>query len=353
MIRTWILGAGFSRSLGGPLLDDLFSERSAAELVAKFDMQIRPAQDRTRWLAVHLCRWGNENRWWSNAEDYLDRLDSAVAQGDESDAWNVLIEGCEQTRRARKHSGEMRNFIQGDRKTILRDILLEAKRWMAAECCAFTKDADVSTEKWEPYRRWADYLTEHDRIITFNYDRVLELLIDNGCSQLQIITPSNVNVAASGFSHVLKLHGSVDWHRDEKGNFVRSENQAAVLHASLDDIGIATPGVHKASMVEKFNELWRFAERLITDADIIIFVGYRFPQTDAEARRRLLTALRLNKQSVNIQTVLGQDTASAASKRLQGLLRGAHDRAIIEPQPMYAEDYLTIDWIRRQSRRQQ
>jgi len=38
---VWILGAGFSASLGGPLLRDLFSKRMELELKAVFGITLR------------------------------------------------------------------------------------------------------------------------------------------------------------------------------------------------------------------------------------------------------------------------------------------------------------------------
>ena len=40
------------------------------------------------------------------------------------------------------------NYVGQNRQEILKAVLLEATRWMAAECCAFVKDANLQTEKW-------------------------------------------------------------------------------------------------------------------------------------------------------------------------------------------------------------
>jgi len=103
---VWILGAGFSRPLGGPLLGDLFSEASAGNLRARFPPERYP---RLKTPAANLVRWiyrwglGEEQHlvWtgktrgeplWSNAEEYLEFLDTAVDLGGESPGWRRLSE---------------------------------------------------------------------------------------------------------------------------------------------------------------------------------------------------------------------------------------------------------------------
>lgn len=51
---VWVLGAGFSASLGGPLLDDLFSERSEIELQAKYGMSLDRRDCMARAVAVEF-----------------------------------------------------------------------------------------------------------------------------------------------------------------------------------------------------------------------------------------------------------------------------------------------------------
>jgi hypothetical protein len=53
-----------------------------------------------------------------------------------------------------------------------------ARRLVAAECAAFLQHVDPTREQWRPYRRWAASLTPNDTVVTFNYDRVLEMLHD-------------------------------------------------------------------------------------------------------------------------------------------------------------------------------
>ena len=48
---VWILGAGFSKPLGGPLLVDLFAPNAIQEMEAQFPPETYPIEDRRRRLA--------------------------------------------------------------------------------------------------------------------------------------------------------------------------------------------------------------------------------------------------------------------------------------------------------------
>src|SRR5712692_6432569 len=79
-----------------------------------------------------------------------------------------------------------------------------------------------------------------------------------------------------------------------------------------------------------------------------------FPPTDAEARGRLLGAIRKNsEQYLPIHPVLGPNTSSDDSRRLRGLLehamagvrnvRGGGGRGYsLEQQPLWAEDFFSV-----------
>jgi hypothetical protein len=68
--------------------------------------------------------------------------------------------------------------------------------------------------------------------------------------------------------------------------------------------------------------LWSAACKHIQEAKVIVFVGYRFPPSDAEAREKLLKALTANvADHVELHIVLGPDRRIPDVVRLQQLLR--------------------------------
>jgi len=104
--------------------------------------------------------------------------------------------------------------------------------------------------------------------------------------------------------------------------------------------------------------LWTKAAELIRAADIIVFMGYRFPPSDSYARRTILGAIRDNGRGyVRIHTVLGPDRPTDTSRlttMLKAVLDGRgrqqredpndyrNNQYSIVPQPLYAQDFLTV-----------
>jgi hypothetical protein len=91
--------------------------------------------------------------------------------------------------------------------------------WLrAGECCAFLERADLRSERWVPYLRWARSLAPSDAVLTFNYDRVPDLLETElgrrSTPRLQVMTPTDLVEDVCKVARALKLHGSVDWVQD-------------------------------------------------------------------------------------------------------------------------------------------
>src|SRR5262249_26780425 len=124
---------------------------------------------------------------------------------------------------------------------------------------------------------------------------------------------------------VLKLHGSVDW--TASGD---THERVRAIEALTQPAGkvpaIATPGRSKAPDGNPpFPLLWQKAEKALSQAQWVVFVGYRFPPTDAVAKFRLLKALRedLAPFMRRYDTVLGASIDSEDSRRLHTLLMSA------------------------------
>ena len=163
-----------------------------------------------------------------------------------------------------------------------------------------------------------------DRIVTFNYDRVLERLAE--CQRpVEIIWPT---VAESGTrTPAYKLHGSVDWRLADGGTGharVAPKDSKFALTCTADEMLLATPGPTKLrTCKDALEDLWQRAEQALQLADAIVFVGYRFPPTDSNARKRLLRAISRNESrlGLNVFTILGPN--SPDEERLVELLRHA------------------------------
>jgi hypothetical protein len=346
---VWILGAGFSKPLGGPMLTDLLAPDSVENLRATYSRNYTRLFSKAALVAHWLFNYGTRFRagridgsaerdmaqwigplWataigeqlWVDAEDYLDYLDTSVAS---------------ETSRA--------------------------GRQMAAECCAFLTGADTRSERFAPYVRWARELVQPgDSVLTFNYDLVPDRLASG--SKLRVLAPSEA--PQPGFVNVIKLHGSVNWRR--AGETRPSEiNVEADLEFALScedrELAIASPGPTKQTITRQLEPLWGVAESAIKSANAIVFVGYRFPPTDANARTRLLSAIAGSQMRyVAVHTVLGpkvDDNTVRLTQMLRYALRSRFEhptgpdqpteagynldqRFNLVPQPLWAEDFFSV-----------
>jgi hypothetical protein len=123
----------------------------------------------------------------------------------------------------------------------------------------------------------------------------------------------------------MKLHGSVNWSQRPAGADIKislEEDLNFPFFADTAELAMATPGPAKKALNERMFPLWDRAMKALMSADAIVFIGYRFPATDALARDRLLTAIRQNdRQYLAVHAVLGPNTQEPDTVRLRQLLR--------------------------------
>jgi hypothetical protein len=103
---------------------------------------------------------------------------------------------------------------------------------------------------------------------------------------------------------------------------------------------------------------WRQALIHIENASAIVFIGYRFPPSDAQARELLLAAIASNRtQHISVHIVLGDPGPS--TQRLEALLRfvcakGRHENEkpiftnppvrtySLKVHPLFSQDFLSV-----------
>ncbi len=364
MKRVWILGAGFSRPLGGPLLNELLRPEVGQHLQATYgktfelgDVVLELYGHGSRFRDGEIAtRWRTKGELiWSDAEQFLDYLDTAVAGGPNSPAYKRL-------ETLFRHGKNRLEDLGGAVA-----LSAAAKQLIAATCSAFIVGADLSTEKWEPFVKWADNLGASDTIISFNYDCVPELL---NSKTHKIQTVGLGQQPYTGRARLLKLHGSVNWRitRDGGAGVLPTGNELVTVEQQKDldfavkcdarELAIASPGpIKKAVSAGWLAQLWDQADYALREADGIVFIGYRFPPSDSHARTRLLDAIRANtSRYLAVHTVLGLN--SQDTPRLTQLLRFAlADRAPAPPRkepdhqekqytllthPLFGEDFLSV-----------
>lgn len=322
---VWILGAGFSKPLGGPLLPDLLSAGSWNRIKATYRERKWTEGDAERLVVdLYAEHHGNGNGpaggRWADAEAFLTFLDMA-AEG--HGPTRAEFEGM---------ASRLVDRFQGVRPAI-REASTAARRLVAAACGAFLVDARLDSEPWLPYQKWAAALGPGaSTVVTFNYDLVLESLATKIPSRFEFVSPGpDVVGAPIKAVPVYKLHGSIDWLRVMAGRsaeYRTGRTAEEYLTLDGDQLGIAVPGPNKLARTLELRALWDRAEGAIKEAAAVVFVGYRFPESDAYARERILDALSANDNPyLAIHTVLGPDLSDSASARLRDLVEEAMRQA--------------------------
>jgi len=374
MAKTvWILGSGFSKSLGGPLLNDLLSDRSGGEarqrlielssavtsgerlmmdrkggelapdygLVYKIYAEHLRGNDASKGKAVH----------WEHAEEFLTFVDST---SDDAPRRALLKSWLPSDR-------------NGDEGT---DWFRRAVVSAIASECNFVQTASVKRdETWRPYIRWgSERATADDSIVTFNYDLVLETLGDSQLaapvSRKGVATPGKPK-PLSGYVPIYKLHGSVNWFVNHNGTV--HDDGVDIFRSTISNHTplIGTPGVSKRTVRDKFlDSIWEEAKKALTEAEVVVFLGYRSPPSDPDARQFILDAIstpeavRGAPRHRRVHLVLGPNTHDPAVTRLEKLIEfsmaphGRIKRYILGhskntpryevlKQPLYVEDFLS------------
>jgi hypothetical protein len=168
-------------------------------------------------------------------------------------------------------------------------------------------------------------------------------------------------------AEVLKLHGSVDWIRTDPRSSpprgygwttdLRVKREAAPEKAiASGGLVLGTPGPSKHRVVTtELSPLWAQATKRLESADAIVFVGYRFPPSDAHAREHLLKAIMDNsKGQLPVHIVLGPQKDDKDQVRLREMLHAvltASGRSeapaakrwfIVRSHGMWAEDFMSV-----------
>jgi len=317
---------------------------------------------------------------WRDAEEFLEVLDNARSDQNKKSIINDVFvqlrlatpQSTHPVRKRFQHVFELPKLPEPA------DLAKLARRMIAASCSSFLEGIDETAarakERWLPYQQWLGLLREGDSILTFNYDRVVELLEPSvgprqsahsrwGVEVHGVIPdPDRLDEARLAKLPVLyKLHGSVNWNV-ENGKVRELKWEPSNLDASIN-LAIATPGDSKMDMAGgMFGQLWKQAETALFKAEEVYLIGFRFPASDAFPRDRLLAALRRNdRPELNVHVVLGPDQTPDL-RRVLALLRwtvdvapefdqmaSQHHRRLIA-HSMWAEDFLSV-WARNEARK--
>ena len=260
---VWLLGAGFSKPLGGPLFSELLSERTEQWARAWFSIRgLSP--ERFPDGVANIYAHGQSEHLWENPEECLALIDEArldrVAM--------AVIEAA---------------FSRAIGKVNIERLWASMTHFVGAATSHYVDRVSTAKdlpEAWQPYLLWANTLSELDSIISFNYDRVVEHLLTRTGKRPAILA---------------KLHGTVD--------------EAKTLCGDIDSgvalSTIATPGPTKTRSMRNslLEQHWSQAERALAQAHRLVVVGYSFPATDTFVRSFILSKSGAKK----VDIVVGPD----------------------------------------------
>jgi hypothetical protein len=299
-----------------------------------------PAKHVRRLYLEHGPSAGVARRRWDDAEVFLDALNKAAASPTGSPP--------------RKSMEALVKASGYEPATEVGSVSVAAQRLLAAECCQFLVAADLTSEGWDPYRRWAQRIETDDTVISFNYDLVVEKAMAQigHDARLQVVFPGDERDASR--VSLLKLHGSVDW-RCSGSKYTREREDFALIGVD-GEIVIGSPGPDKRKTTKNLDWLWKKAEVALQEASAVVFLGYRFPATDSEARRRLLNAIGSNKaRGLVLHTVLGPHKEDGATVCLQRMLEWVGEtrpgapgvtmvgsRCQVAVHPLWVQDFLDL-----------
>jgi hypothetical protein len=290
---------------------------------------------------------------WTDAEDFLDKVETAAEQMlGQPPPVSIIPSLLRGGLPFAPPGGESHRQIFDD----IHQLARATRRAIAADCAVFLLDAKPEEhERWMPYLAWARGLGGHHTVVTFNYDVVPEMLAKAREVRMQVIPPGEAGAVAEAvrgarednLAPVLKLHGSTNLMVNKKKELVVEDDFRKAIYEPDAEFLMGIPGPAKAQTANGLlKPLWIQARQAIQEADVVAFIGYRFPESDAIARSRLLDVIRANQSPrLRLHTVLGSGNPDA--ERLQYLLQATVGwTAPIEQLPLYAQDYLDRVWAK-------
>jgi len=304
--NVYILGAGFSKGAGMPVIKDFLNEMRTSVNWLKQDE--RREYDATRKVLLFRKKAASAAlRVDLDVENIEDLFSLAAASGEETPAQNIssaiaaTIEYCRSHRKAPLISVSAENDYPVP--AYWKKPLQEAAKTFYDVSIYDLYAGLLSGGLCEPQ----EYMK--NTVISFNYDTVLEdalsrigVPIDYGISP-DLVTFHDSwksgQVIGNKPLKLLKIHGSVNWFQDEP------ELQNLIIYRAYND-GYASgsvfliPPTWRKDFSGPLGDVWSQAVQALREATRIVFLGFSFPDTDVHIKYLMAAGLQENISLRNI-----------------------------------------------------
>lgn len=337
--NVYILGAGFSRDAGLPLISDFLvkmrdshewlrkenrsKEAEAVENVLKFRLEAASA---AYWVNLDLENIEELFSLASATKGDMDRyIRIAIAA-----TLEFALQTKTVTRRPVKFHGQSKLFGQSgaalrtissfpgwvEFKEGIPEITIQPYTYHVARLLGMFRDGKPKGQ---------------NTFITFNYDNILERALDNlGIDYTYALDKDEVSFAqgvrgqgASNSIPILKLHGSVNWGRQvgPGGPLSVHDSSSEVLGKAL--VPELIPPTWKKLFQRQLQAVWDRAIQELGTATRIIIIGFSIPPTDLHFKYLLAAGLQAN---ISLRQILFVNPAEKAElePRVRRLLRDAY-----------------------------
>jgi hypothetical protein len=322
------LGAGFSKPLGFPTMNEFFSAVADSR---------RVSTEEKNFLSGLILQARRANSFLESSPTNLEDVLSFAVMGDRlrlsakenADPSETLL------RILQKVYADVPDLDSyWDKLAVLETFLGFGPAEVQKHRLTFvTTNYDLNIEA-------ALYRTGPRASLPFDFDQVDDIVIPSASHELYGRPGSAVPV--------YKLHGSVNWFRkpdpsrpdrflvEDRVNDVDSDTgHVRVPVASFYEMDrvpfIVPPSFLKPDFLEPMQHVWTGAAKALNEADVLVFVGYSFPPSDTEMRyflaRSLVDNARLRK--ILIVDPMAESLVqrlSAAESRF-----GNHFRGLLQP----------------------
>ena len=267
----YVIGAGFSRGLGYPLMKDI---------LARLWKYVDDTEFKRRMARVIKFYYPNfRGMNFPNVEELLTRM---VVNEELLDS-------------SRQHKGE---FTKEDLRILQHILLLKISDWFHD----ILKRANPDSARFGWLYDFRDrVIQENAVIISFNWDLVLD----------QLLLEHNLSASSYGLSRtlsqgpvLLKPHGSLNWFEKNPGRFITDgkrtrifyrkrstrvyafrEFRAPVSTTDREYPPLIVPPLYSKDFTKPvFTTLWQNCTRFLSTASRVTFIGYSMPATDLHAQ---------------------------------------------------------------------